>query len=142
MWACSNCDVPLPDSYEVCWQCGASRAGVIDANFRVAEEIPKDELVDPPRETISPPPWRWQFRLSSVLTLTTIVAFAFALFSPEDLASMAIAVPLLFGLWLLVMFAIAGLTCALAFAFGTIVDPVRTQSREIVDDNPSTDDTA
>jgi hypothetical protein len=106
----------------VCWQCGTSRSGTRDPDFRIADDISKEELIDVVPERNSALPWRWQFRLSSVMVLTTIVAVAFALFPPQELAAIAIAIPLGLGLLLILMFAMAVLVVALTFAFGTVAD--------------------
>jgi hypothetical protein len=38
MWECKKCHELLEDSFEVCWNCGTSKAGVEDPTFRVADQ--------------------------------------------------------------------------------------------------------
>jgi hypothetical protein len=45
MWRCNKCSEKMGDEFEVCWNCGTTRDGVEDPNFRNAEDIPADEVV-------------------------------------------------------------------------------------------------
>jgi hypothetical protein len=38
MWECQKCHERHEDSFEVCWKCGTSKAGVEDPAFRTADE--------------------------------------------------------------------------------------------------------
>ncbi len=38
MWTCSNCGSTVDDVFEVCWNCGTSRAGVADPSFVRADD--------------------------------------------------------------------------------------------------------
>lgn len=44
MWECPKCHESQEDSFEVCWNCGTSRAGVEDPSFRPADQIESDSL--------------------------------------------------------------------------------------------------
>lgn len=40
MWPCVNCREKLEDNFDVCWNCGTSRDGTEDPDFRKADEAP------------------------------------------------------------------------------------------------------
>jgi hypothetical protein len=39
VWQCKKCREKIEDSFEVCWNCGTSKAGLEDPSFRRADEI-------------------------------------------------------------------------------------------------------
>jgi hypothetical protein len=39
MWECQKCHEQHEDSFEVCWNCGTSKAGVEDPTFQVADQV-------------------------------------------------------------------------------------------------------
>jgi hypothetical protein len=45
MWKCSNCDESVEDSFEICWNCGATRDGAIDSKFQPEPDDP--DVPDP-----------------------------------------------------------------------------------------------
>ena len=49
MWECQKCHERHEDSFEVCWNCGTSKAGVEDSAFRAADQVDPASLdqVDP-----------------------------------------------------------------------------------------------
>jgi hypothetical protein len=145
MWTCSHCRESVPNTFAACWNCGTSHDGEIDAEFLHAEQVRKEELLPPARSEPPPPlpPWRWQFRLASVMILTTIVAFAFAIFTPEQLTVLGIGLPLMAVVWLALLLPIAGLVYIVAFVIGTLSDILlQPQSMSQQDDKSSTNDDA
>jgi hypothetical protein len=135
----------VPNTFAACWNCGASHDGEIDAGFRHAEKIRKEELLPPPRREPSPPlpPWRWQFRLASVLILTTFVAVAFAIFTPKQLAVLGVGLPLMALVWFSLLLPVAGLVYLVAFLIGTLSDIfLQSRSQSHQDDESSTNDDA
>lgn len=40
MWNCPNCNQPLDDQFEACWNCGATKSGERDEDFEPVEEVP------------------------------------------------------------------------------------------------------
>jgi hypothetical protein len=45
MWQCTKCGENLEDSFDLCWNCGTSRDGTEDPNFRKADDVvPETEL--------------------------------------------------------------------------------------------------
>jgi hypothetical protein len=44
MWECIKCHEQLEDTFDVCWNCGTSKEGVEDANFRKAEDVLPEDL--------------------------------------------------------------------------------------------------
>ena len=63
MWKCVKCHEKVDNNFEVCWNCGTSREGIEDPEFRPADQIPADELESDPR---SPKP-------ESVLDVSTAI---------------------------------------------------------------------
>jgi hypothetical protein len=47
MWECQKCHERHEDSFEVCWNCGTSKAGVEDPGFRPADQIEPASLEQP-----------------------------------------------------------------------------------------------
>lgn len=47
MWVCQKCHERHEDSFEVCWKCGTSKAGVEDPAFRPADQIDPASLERP-----------------------------------------------------------------------------------------------
>jgi len=45
MWKCSNCDESVEDSFEICWNCGATGDGAIDSEFQPEPDDP--DVPDP-----------------------------------------------------------------------------------------------
>ncbi len=43
MWTCQKCGETHDDSFETCWNCGTSQAGVEDPSFRKADDPQLDE---------------------------------------------------------------------------------------------------
>ena len=39
MWQCVKCREKLEDSFDVCWNCGTSKEGIEDPDFRKADDI-------------------------------------------------------------------------------------------------------
>src|SRR5262245_51376234 len=55
MWKCSKCLEAVDDGFEVCWNCGTSREGIEDPEFRRAEQIRAEELESvPPSSALEP----------------------------------------------------------------------------------------
>jgi hypothetical protein len=48
MWQCPKCRSEVDDSFEVCWSCGTTPAGIEDPNFVTADESEPidDQVVD------------------------------------------------------------------------------------------------
>lgn len=44
MWQCIKCREKLEDDFEVCWNCGTSREGVEDPDFRKADDVRSEEM--------------------------------------------------------------------------------------------------
>ena len=44
MWQCGKCREKVEDGFDVCWNCGTSKAGVDDPEFRKADEVPPEQL--------------------------------------------------------------------------------------------------
>ena len=44
MWQCMKCRQEVEDNFDVCWNCGTSRDGTEDPDFRKADEIPAASL--------------------------------------------------------------------------------------------------
>jgi hypothetical protein len=60
MWQCGKCRERVEDNFEVCWNCGTSRDGTEDPNFRKAEEAPVPSIEQhsglppaPPRQDVT-----------------------------------------------------------------------------------------
>jgi hypothetical protein len=51
MWKCVKCREEVGDDFDVCWQCGTSREGVEDPDFRNADEFRNVKEVPPERVT-------------------------------------------------------------------------------------------
>lgn len=118
MWTCSHCRASIPQSFAVCWQCGASRSGEVDGEFLRAEDVDEQELV-PLRPTTQPPPlppWRWQFGIASILSVTTIVAIVAAIIPPKEWPSLAMVIVLLFAIWVAAFVIIA----LIVYTFGNV----------------------
>jgi hypothetical protein len=47
MWPCLKCRETLDDDFDVCWNCGTTKDGVEDPNFRKADDAPAMEEVPP-----------------------------------------------------------------------------------------------
>jgi hypothetical protein len=47
MWECPKCHERHEDSFEVCWNCGTSKTGVEDPDFRAADRIDPGSLEQP-----------------------------------------------------------------------------------------------
>lgn len=61
MWTCSKCGSKIDPTFDVCWNCGTSREGVVDPNFVTADETPPiaDPLYDPAAVADEPVKSRW-----------------------------------------------------------------------------------
>ena len=54
MWQCVKCREKLEDSFDVCWNCGTSKDGVEDPDFRKADEVPPEEGSEPSADAVEP----------------------------------------------------------------------------------------
>ena len=48
MWECMKCSEQLEDSFDVCWNCGTSRDGTNDPDFRKVDDFPADTEAEEP----------------------------------------------------------------------------------------------
>jgi hypothetical protein len=44
MWECAKCREKLEDGFDVCWNCGTSKEGLEDPDFRKADEVTSEEM--------------------------------------------------------------------------------------------------
>jgi hypothetical protein len=44
MWRCTKCREQVDEGFEVCWNCGTSKEGIEDPEFRRAEQIRAEEM--------------------------------------------------------------------------------------------------
>jgi len=44
MWSCTKCREKLEDDFDVCWNCGTTKDGVEDPDFRKADDAPTEEV--------------------------------------------------------------------------------------------------
>jgi hypothetical protein len=54
MWHCTQCEIDVEESFDVCWHCGTTRDGTPDPDFRTADDpdaIPRTRR-DRPQFTI------------------------------------------------------------------------------------------
>jgi hypothetical protein len=53
MWSCPKCGSEVEETFDVCWNCGTSRAGVEDPTFVTADAAPP--IVDPRYDPVALP---------------------------------------------------------------------------------------
>jgi len=54
LWKCTHCSKLVEDSFEVCWNCGASRSGEIDPEFQRVTDAVSDTSPPIPRSATTP----------------------------------------------------------------------------------------
>ncbi len=42
MWSCVNCQEPIDDQFDACWQCGCTREGKLNLNFAPEKPVNTD----------------------------------------------------------------------------------------------------
>jgi Zn finger protein HypA/HybF involved in hydrogenase expression len=52
MWQCAKCRKRLEDDFGSCWNCGTSKDGVEDPDFRKVDEVPSDQVSEALAEDI------------------------------------------------------------------------------------------
>jgi len=89
MWPCPACDETIEPSLDVCWNCGTSRDGVRDQNFKPADDLtPSDTanlpqidsaLLDSGTSTSPPPLPRIKFGRRTLLGVVAVGVILFAI---------------------------------------------------------------
>jgi uncharacterized protein YbaR (Trm112 family) len=52
MWQCVKCREKLEDGFDVCWNCGTSKDGVEDPDFRKVDDVSPEQFSEPVAEAV------------------------------------------------------------------------------------------
>jgi len=73
MWTCQHCEARIDNTFAACWNGGASIEGLIEPEFRHADDCQPDI-----------PEYKRQFSLAELLIIATAIAVALAGWSTQN----------------------------------------------------------
>ena len=74
MWICLNCSESIEDAFDVCWNCGTSRAGKPNPSFQSEAPDPSTDVTTDPEQHYEP----LRYSLRAILVFISLNALFFA----------------------------------------------------------------